>query len=70
VNEERDVLVFVVDGSALLTVDGDARELTAGEATIVAKGRRRSIVAGAAGARYLSAHLRRPPLQIRRVTPT
>ena len=66
VNDERDVLVFVVEGSAEVVVDGESSELAAGEATIVAKGRRRRIVAGAAGVRYLSAHVRRPPLQIRR----
>jgi mannose-6-phosphate isomerase-like protein (cupin superfamily) len=65
VNDERDVLVFVVDGSATVTIDGDDRELAAGEAVIVPKGRRRSIGAGRGGVRYLSVHLRRPPLQIR-----
>jgi hypothetical protein len=33
---------------------------------IVAKGERRSVVAGRDGARYLTAHRRRPPLQISR----
>ena len=65
VNEERDVLVFVVDGSARLEVDGDERELVPGEAVIVSKGKRRRITAGRGGVRYLSVHLRRPPLQIR-----
>jgi mannose-6-phosphate isomerase-like protein (cupin superfamily) len=64
VNEERDVLTFVADGSATVTVDGEGRELVAGEASIVGKGRRRRITAGAGGVRYLSVHLRRPPLEI------
>ncbi len=64
VNEERDVLVFVVEGSAVLTRDGETRRLEAGEAAIVAKGQRRALTAGAEGVRYLSVHLRRPPLQI------
>jgi quercetin dioxygenase-like cupin family protein len=64
VNAERDVLVFVVDGSVTITVDGEARELLPGEALIVAKGRRRTLTAGRNGVRYLSVHLRRPPLQI------
>jgi quercetin dioxygenase-like cupin family protein len=64
VNDERDVLVFVVEGSATVAVDGDETELRAGEAVIVAKGRRRSITAGHRGVSYLSVHLRRPPLQI------
>jgi mannose-6-phosphate isomerase-like protein (cupin superfamily) len=64
VNGERDVLIFVADGSATVTVDGEERELVAGEALIVGKGRRRRITAGAGGVRYLSVHLRRPPLEI------
>jgi quercetin dioxygenase-like cupin family protein len=64
VNAERDVLVFVVEGSAELTLDGETSVLAAGDATIVGKGRRRRLTAGPDGVRYLSAHLRRPPLQI------
>jgi quercetin dioxygenase-like cupin family protein len=69
VNDQRDVLVFVVDGSVTLAIDGEERELGAGEAVIVGKGRRRSITAGRGGVRYLSVHLRRPPLEIERTTP-
>ncbi len=65
VNDERDVLVFVVDGSATLAVDGEERELVPGEAVIVPKSKRRRITAGRGGVRYLSVHLKRPPLQIR-----
>jgi quercetin dioxygenase-like cupin family protein len=68
VNDERDVLVFVVDGSATVTIDGEENELGAGEALIVGKGRARRITAGREGVRYLSAHLRRPPLQIQPAT--
>jgi quercetin dioxygenase-like cupin family protein len=64
VNDERDVLVFVVDGSATVTTDGEEYDLSRGEALIVGKGRRRRIKAGRQGVRYLSVHLRRPPLQI------
>lgn len=64
VNDERDVLVFVVDGSATVTIDEEARDLVPDDAVIVAKGRRRKITAGAGGVRYLSVHVRRPPLQI------
>ena len=64
VNRERDVLVLVVEGSATLTVDGESSELNAGRAAIVAKGTSRRIEAGPRGVRYLSAHVRRPPLQI------
>ena len=65
VNDERDVLVCIVNGSARLKIDGDESELLPGEAVIVPKGRRREITAGRGGVRYVSVHLRRPPLQIR-----
>ena len=66
VNDERDVLYVVLSGSATLTVDGEARELAAGEALIVDKGARRALVAGAAGVRYLTAHTRRGGLELKR----
>lgn len=66
VNEHRDVLYVAVSGSATLTVDGEALELGAGEATIVDKGARRGLVAGPDGVRYLTAHIRRGPLEIKR----
>jgi quercetin dioxygenase-like cupin family protein len=69
VNEERDVLVVVLDGSATLSIDGEERELARGESAIVPTGRRRKITAGGEGVRYLSVHRRRPPLQIGRATP-
>jgi quercetin dioxygenase-like cupin family protein len=68
VNEERDVLYVVLVGSAILTVDGDARELGVGEATIVEKGARRALVAGPDGVRYLTAHVRRGGLELKRFT--
>lgn len=67
VNEERDVLYAVLAGSVTLTVDGEPQELGAGEATIVDKGARRALVAGPAGARYLTAHVRRGGLEIKRL---
>jgi quercetin dioxygenase-like cupin family protein len=67
VNEERDVLYVVLAGSVTLTEDGEARELAAGEATIVDKGSRRALVAGPDGARYLTAHVRRGGLEIKRL---
>lgn len=65
-NEHLDVLYAVVAGSATLTVDGEAQELRVGEARIVEKGARRAVVAGPGGVRYLTAHIRRGGLQIRR----
>ena len=66
VNEERDVLYVVLAGSVTLSVDGDPRELGAGEATIVEKGSRRALVAGSDGVRYLTAHVRRGGLELKR----
>jgi len=66
VNEERDVLYVVLTGSVTITEDGELRELGAGEATIVDKGARRALVAGPDGVRYLTAHIRRGGLEIRR----
>lgn len=64
INEERDVLVVVLDGSAILSVDGKERPLERGETVIIAKGEARKLTAGRQGVRYLSVHRRRPPLQI------
>ena len=66
VNEERDVLYVVLEGAATLTVDGERREVDAGEATIVDKGARRALVAGPEGVRYLTAHTRRGGLELKR----
>jgi len=66
VNDERDVLVVVLEGSATVKTEDEERELAAGETTIIAKGRRRKISAGRHGVRYLSVHRRRPPLQVAR----
>ena len=59
---QLDVVYAVLSGSIVL----NGVELAAGEATIVPKGEPRSVVAGPEGARYLTAHRRRPPLQIAR----
>ena len=66
VNDERDVVVVVLAGSAIVRTEEEERELAAGETMIIAKGRRRKISAGREGVRYLSVHRRRPPLQIAR----
>jgi quercetin dioxygenase-like cupin family protein len=66
VNDARDVLYVVVAGGGTLTVDGEPRDIAAGDALIVEKGGSRTLVAGAAGIRYVTAHVRREGLQIRR----
>ena len=65
VNEEREVLLVVVHGEAVVAVDGAEHRLEAPAALLVARGARRSIVAGPGGVRYVSAHRLRPGLQIR-----
>jgi mannose-6-phosphate isomerase-like protein (cupin superfamily) len=67
VNEACDVLYVVLAGSAVLTEDGESRQVAAGEATIVDKGSRRALVAGPDGVRYLTAHIRRGGLEIKRL---
>ena len=64
VNEERDVLVFVHEGSLTVHLDGVEQQVPAGRAVIVEKGRRRRLVAGPDGVRYLTAHRRRGGLRI------
>ena len=67
VNGQRDVLYVVLEGAVTLTENGEARELSAGEATIVDKGVRRALVAGPEGTRYLTAHIRRGGLEIKQL---
>jgi mannose-6-phosphate isomerase-like protein (cupin superfamily) len=64
VNESRDVLYVVVEGSVTMAVDGAEQVLRSGEAVIVEKGARRALVAGPEGVRYATAHVRRGGLQI------
>jgi quercetin dioxygenase-like cupin family protein len=67
VNAERDVLYVVLEGGGELILDGEARELRAGDAVIVDKGRPRALVAGPQGIRYVTAHVRRGGLRIARM---
>ena len=64
VNDERDVLMVVLHGSVTLRTEEGARELSTGESVIIPKGQRRKITAGPDGARYMSVHRRRGPLQM------
>jgi quercetin dioxygenase-like cupin family protein len=64
VNEERDVLVVVLAGSAKVTVGSRSDTVRSGQALLIPKGEPRELAAGGEGVRYLSVHRRRPPLQI------
>jgi quercetin dioxygenase-like cupin family protein len=61
-NAEREVLLVVLRGSAVVHVDGAEVARAAGEALLIEKGAERHLVAGAEGARVLTAHRRRPGL--------
>lgn len=63
-NSEVDVLLIVLEGSGMATVDEREHALVAGTALLVEKGSSRAIRAGADGLRYLSVHRRRGPLQV------
>lgn len=63
-NSELDVLLIVLEGGGVATVDGQEHALVPGCALLVEKGSPRTIRAGADGVRYVSVHRRRGPLQI------
>ncbi len=61
-NDERDVLVVMLGGSATIVLDGLEHELSGDDLLLLPRGSSRSLAAGPAGARYLSIHGRRDPL--------
>ncbi len=65
VNDHRDVLYVVVGGAGELDLDGRVTRVRAPAAFVVEKGVRRRLLAGADGIRYLTAHIKRPGLEIR-----
>lgn len=69
INAERDVLIVIIDGSGLASIDGHPHALHPHQAILIARGARRQITAGSDGLRYLSIHRRRGPLQIHPHTP-
>jgi mannose-6-phosphate isomerase-like protein (cupin superfamily) len=64
VNGERDVLLFIIDGSGTVGVDDRDYAVRRGQVLLLRKGARRSIRGGPCGLRYLSVHLRRVGVQI------
>jgi quercetin dioxygenase-like cupin family protein len=64
VNEQRDVVLVVLAGDAVVEVDGEERAARAGDVVVLEKGRRRRITAGAEGVRYVTVHRRRGGLKI------
>jgi quercetin dioxygenase-like cupin family protein len=64
-NEDVDVLVIVMAGSARLVVDDEDRLVAPGVLALVPRGATRAIHAGADGLAYITVHRRRGPLGIR-----
>jgi quercetin dioxygenase-like cupin family protein len=62
VNGEVDVLFVGLAGAGVVTVDGQALALAAGQALLVPKGAQRAIAAGEARFAYLTCHRRRAGL--------
>jgi quercetin dioxygenase-like cupin family protein len=63
-NDEVEVIVVGVSGSGIVTVDREEHALSAGMLVFIPKGARRSTVSTSEDFAYLTAHLRRRPLQI------
>ena len=69
VNDELEVMLLVLAGSARVSLDGVEHELPAGSLLLVPRGCARSVAAGSDGVRYLSVHRRRAPLLPARARP-
>jgi len=63
-NSELDVLLIVLEGGGVATVDEQEHVLVPGNALLVEKGSSSGIRAGADGLRYVSIHRRRGALQL------
>jgi quercetin dioxygenase-like cupin family protein len=68
VNDERDVVLVVLHGSAELELDGVRRTIVAGDVAVLEKGRRRRVTAGKDGVRYVTVHRKRSGLAIATLT--
>jgi quercetin dioxygenase-like cupin family protein len=68
-NAELDVLLVVLEGSGVVTVDREERALAPGHLLLLERGSLRAIRSGPEGLRYLSVHRRRGPLQVAPMPP-
>ena len=64
-NDDVDVLIVVLAGSARLVVDGEEHRVGPGVLALVPRGATRMIRADAGGSAYITIHRRRGPLGIR-----
>jgi formiminotetrahydrofolate cyclodeaminase len=62
VNDELEVMLVVLAGSARVTVNGTEHCLSADQLLLIPRGCVRAVTAGSDGVRYLSTHRRRGPL--------
>lgn len=62
VNDDVEVLIVGIVGTATIDVNGLCQPLGPGQALIIPRGARRAIVAGAEGVAYLTCHRRRAGL--------
>lgn len=62
VNNEVDVAMVFIEGSAVVTVEAEEISVEAGQVVLVEKGRARSLTAGPEGVRYVTVHKRRRKL--------
>lgn len=69
VNNERDVVLVVLHGSAQLELDGVVQNVQAGDVAVLVKGSTRAVTAGPEGVRYVTVHRRRPGLSIASLRP-
>jgi len=69
VNNERDVVLVVLHGSAQLELDGVVQNVHAGDVAVLVKGSTRAVTAGPEGVRYVTVHRRRPGLSIASLRP-
>jgi quercetin dioxygenase-like cupin family protein len=67
---DHDVLVVVIAGTGCIETDNANLSLTAGELLWLPRGSTRKLSAGARGLAYLTAHRRRPGLQIKSGPPS
>lgn len=61
-NAECDVLVLVLEGSAVVRLDGVDHDVGDQQLLLLPRNSERSLTAGPSGVRYLSVHRRRGPL--------
>ncbi|MDX6560760.1 MAG: hypothetical protein QOD65_574 [Gaiellales bacterium] len=62
VNDELEVVIVVLAGSARVILDGCEHRMSAGGLLLIPRGCTRAVSAGRDGVRYLSVHRRRGPL--------